>query len=293
MTEPTRPPLRWHGSKWKLSKWIIAQFPAHRVYVEPFGGGGSVLIRKPRAYAEVWNDLDDEVYNFFCVLRDDGARLEELLRLTPFSRRELEAAYGVTDDPIERARRLVVRCFQGFGSNAHSIGMAADSVGRSTGFRANSNKSGTTPAHDWMNYPDALAATRDRLRGVIIENRPAIDVMIQHDAEQTLHYVDPPYVPETRSPSRKAYQCRMYRHELSPDDHVALLSFLKTLAGMVVLSGYPHLMYDAALPGWRRLECAALADGARPRIEVLWINPAAAAGLDRGAPQMDMLAVLA
>lgn len=39
-TAPTRPVLRYHGGKWRIAPWIIAQFPAHRVYVEPFGGGG-------------------------------------------------------------------------------------------------------------------------------------------------------------------------------------------------------------------------------------------------------------
>ncbi len=102
--------------------------------------------------------------------------------------------------------------------------------------------------------------------------------MAQHDGADTLHYIDPPYVPETRSPAnRYDIKHRMYRHELTRDDHAALLDFVRGLSGMVVLSGYPSALYDEALGDWRRVERAALADGARPRTEVLWINPACVA----------------
>jgi DNA adenine methylase len=282
VTAPTRPVLRWHGGKWKLAPWIISFFPAHRVYVEPFGGAASVLLRKERAYGEVYNDLDDEVVGLFRILRDPSAaaELEQLLRLTPFARTEFKESYQPTDDPLERARRLVIRAFMGFGSNAHS---SQEKGHRSTGFRSNSNRSGTTPAQDWANWPDAMRALVERLAGVVIENRDAREVMAQHDGGGTLHYVDPPYLPETRARgNRYDLAWRMYRHELSREDHAALLSFLCELDGMVVLSGYPDPLYDEALLGWARYEREAMADGARPRTEVLWLNPACAAALKVG-----------
>lgn len=255
---PTRPALRWHGGKWLLAPWIISHFPQHRVYVEPFGGAGSVLLRKPRCYAEVYNDLDGEVVNLFRVLRSErAAELVHALRLTPFARAEFEGAYEPADDPVERARRLCIRSFMGFGSNGHA---------QLTGFRANSNRSGTTAAHDWQNYPDALAVVVKRLSGVVIEHRDAADVMRAHDGPETLHYVDPPYLPDTRNPGHD------YNHELTPEQHGDLLETLKSLRGVVVLSGYPSRMYDDALAGWIRVEREALADGARPRREVLWLN---------------------
>lgn len=305
---PTRPVLRWHGGKWRLAPWIIDHFPPHRVYVESFGGAGSVLMRKPRVYAEVYNDLDDVVVNLFRVLRkpEEATRLIELLKLTPFARVEFNDALDVPEDDIERARHLIIRSFMGFGSNAHSSSPvsaktafksytrpdAADAF-RSTGFRANSNKSGTTPAHDWMNYADTLPAIVDRLRGVIIEHRPAVQIMRQHDGEGTLHYVDPPYLAETRSPANKYdLKHRMYRHELSVVDHAELLTFCRTLKGFVVLSGYASDLYDDALSDWRRLTTKALADGARPRIEVLWINPQACAALDQARAQLGLFGLL-
>jgi DNA adenine methylase len=295
MMAPARPVLRWHGGKWKLAPWLMSHFPPHRIYVEPFGGAGSVLLRKPRAYAEVYNDLDDEVVTLFRVLQDPAASraLIKQLHLTPFARREFELSGEAVDEPVERSRRLIVRAFLGFGSNAHAASTVArrngfrtharsTAIGRQTGFRANSNRSGTTPAHDWLGYPASLALVVERLRGVIIEHRDAVRVILQHDGRDTLHYVDPPYLPETRAPANKYdLKYRMYRHELDLDGHVALLDALCNVVGMVALSGYPAPLYDRMLIDWRRVETAAYADGARPRTEVLWLNPACAAALQR------------
>lgn len=275
MTVP-RPVLRWHGGKWLLAPWIIEHFPTHQVYVEPFGGAASVLMRKERSYAEIYNDLDGDVVNLFRVLRSDRAEaLVEAVRLTPFSRTEFAEAYHETADDFERARRLIIRSFMGFGSNGHN---------KLTGFRANSNRSGTTPAHDWVNYPDSLAQVVKRVAGVTIESKDACAVMEQHDAPSTLHYVDPPYVMDTRSDDGADYA-----HEMDDADHRAMLECLKGLEGFVVLSGYPHQIYDDALTGWRRVEKVALADGAKKRIEVLWINPHCAARLDAERAQLSLL----
>lgn len=260
---PNRPVLRWHGGKWILAPWIVSNFPKHRVYVEPFGGAASVLLRKPRAYAEVYNDMDDEVVNLFRVLRSSDAHLlVNSLRFTPFSRSEFNDAYTLSECPIERARRLVIRSFQGFGSDG------ANMANGRTGFRSNSNRSGTTPAHDWISLPPAIELVIERLSGVVIENKDAKAVMAAHDTPETLHYVDPPYLPETRAGKNAG----RYAHELSVQDHLDLLEFLKTLEGSVVLSGYPSALYDQALRDWHRIERKAFADGAKVRTEVLWLN---------------------
>src|SRR5690606_24124691 len=86
------------------------------------------------------------------------------------------------------------------------------------------------------------------LAGVLIENRPAIDIMLAHDSALALHYVDPPYMHDTRV--RGAQKGRYYRHELDDEQHAELLATLNTLQGMVVLSGYPSQLYGEALEGW-------------------------------------------
>lgn len=273
MTALSRPVLRYHGGKWRLAPWIIEHMPEHRIYVEPFGGGGSVLLRKPRAYGEVYNDLDDEVVNVFRVLQDP-ARAEVLrrrLELTPFARAEFRRSYEPAVDAVDAAAKLIIRSFMGFGS-------ASVTREHITGFRANSNRAGTTPAQDWGNWPWQVPAFVDRLRGVVIENKDALAVMSQHDGPGVLHYVDPPYVHSTRSSlaNRNGNIGHYYKHELDDAGHARLLDHLETLAGFVLLSAYPSPLYLARLAHWTRLERDHLADGARRRREVLWLNPAAA-----------------
>lgn len=279
---PSRPVLRYHGGKWMLGPWIVAHLPAHRIYTEAYGGAASVLLRKPRArMVEVYNDLDAEIVNLFRVLRDgaQAAELRRLVTLTPYAREEFALSYEPTADPLEQARRTVVRSFQGFGSDS--------ATGAQTGFRANGNRQNAHPSRDWTNYPAALESFTERLRGVVIENRPALEVIAQHDAPETLHYVDPPYPHDTRS-ANTIRSGKGYRHEMSADNHRALASALHQCEGMVVLSGYGCDLYDRELyPGWHRVERKALADGALDRVEVLWSNNAAHAGLTRSPDLFD------
>jgi len=259
MATPTRPLVRYHGGKWRLAPWIIGHFPKHRVYCEPFGGGGSVLLRKPRAYAEIYNDLDGEMVNLFRVVRDQGDELLRQLSLTPYAREEFAEAYLPTDDPIARDLRTLVKAYQGFGSNG---------IHRPTGFRANSNRSGTTPAHDWANFPAAVPALIERLQGVVIENRDALDCMTAADAPSTLHYVDPPYPKHTRTNAGDDYS-----FEYTDSQHEDLAKFLTGLSGMVVLSGYPTDLYREL--GWKQVQREARGDRASLRTECLWLNPRA------------------
>lgn len=264
----SRPVLRYHGGKFRLAPWIIGHFPPHGVYVEPYGGAGSVLMLKPRSYAEIYNDLWGVVVNVFRVLRDPaGAQeLERLLRLTPFSRAEFESEAGADESAVEQARRAILRSFAGFGS-------ASTNGNYRTGFRASSHRSHTTPAHDWANYPDSIRAFCERLSGVVIEQRPARQIIETHDGPDVLHYVDPPYPVETRNMKRGN---AVYAEDMCTADHEDLARTLQACRGMVLVSTYPSVLYDGLYAGWAREERDALADGAAPRREVLYLNQAAA-----------------
>lgn len=270
----TAPILRYHGAKFRLAEWVMSFFPAHKCYVESFGGAAGVLLQKSRAYAEVYNDLDSEVVNFFSIVREPSSRalLIEALALTPYAREEFELAWEESIDSIERARRLAIRAQMGFGSAGATKGH--------TGFRIDTKREYGTAQQLWAQYPSSIALAGQRLSAVLIENRPAIEVMRQHDGPETLHFVDPPYVRSARvmGPGRS-----YYRHELTDADHIELIGVLRELSGMVVLSGYMTELYRKHLSDWKQYTTEsriASGRGTGLRTEVVWINPACSRALD-------------
>ncbi|MFN8468585.1 MAG: DNA adenine methylase [Caldilineaceae bacterium] len=255
---------RYYGGKWRIAPWIIEQFPPHRIYVELYGGAGSVLLRKPRCYFEVYNDLDGEIVNVFRMLREHGPALVELVRLTPYAREEFEQAYLLADSPLEQARRTLFRMAAGFASGAQ--------LSYSNGFRTSFQRSYTTPADNWRDKPEILEQIVERLRGVCIEHLPALQVIPKYDSPDALYYVDPPYVWSTRN-NRNAGDT--YHYEMSDQDHRLMAAALQHLQGHVIVSGYASPLYDELFAGWRRMEKETHADGGRDRTEVLWIKPGA------------------
>lgn len=269
-----RPLVRYHGGKFVLADWIISHFPAHRIYCEPYGGGGSLLLKKPRAYAEIYNDLDENIVTVFKAARDNGPELIRLIRRTPFSRKFFNETYEKSDALAEQAAKFIYRSFSGFDS------AAITSRRGKTGFRANSNRSGTTPAHDWKNYARHLFAITKRLNGVVIESRDAIELIRSIDSPTTLFYVDPPYFPDTRwNPKTLG----AYKHEMTAAQHEQLCEVLLSLKGFVVLSGYENNLYAEKLFTWAKSNRQALKSsnvGGVLATETLWINPACTKALE-------------
>jgi DNA adenine methylase len=251
----TRPALRYHGGKWRLAPWIIQYFPKHMVYIEPFAGAASVLLRKERSFCEVYNDKDDDIVNVFLQLRNNGQELKKLLYQTPFARSEFKLAHQNTDDPIERARRIIVRSFMGIGTDAIRR--------QSNGFRADSNRNCSA---DWTSYIDALDVLVERMQGVIIENRDYEQIIKSHDSTDALFYVDPPYVLSTRTSNHG------YSFEMTDADHRDLAETLNSVKGKVVLSGYASELYDELYKDWHRVVRQHWAFFAKNTVEVLWMN---------------------
>lgn len=252
-----RPALRYFGGKWRLAPWIIEHFPGHTTYVEPFGGGASVLLRKPPAPIEVYNDLAGTVVNFFRVLRERPSDLIRQLTLTPFAVDEYHACQEPTSNDVERARRFFVRSWGGH------IGTQGDE--RNRGWRRTPDRD---VAGQMRNAALELENVARRLANVAIDSIDWRRCLTAYDRSTTLFYVDPPYLPKSR---RRSSPSDGYGSlEMQAAEHRELLLALNTIQGAVVLSGYPSGLYEEHLAGWERHERKNTKS-----IEVLWIKKAA------------------
>ncbi len=263
----TRAALRYYGGKWRLADRIIGQLPRHRAYVEPFGGAMSVLLQKPPSAIEVYNDRDNEVTNFFEVLREQPEKLIPRIALTPFSRAEIDKAclpQTGRESAVERARRLYVRAWQ----SIHGAPAAGQ-----MGWRYEVASFGGTRNIDvWNTAPDHLWPVVDRLRGVQIECDDWLNVVHRYDHPETLFYVDPPYPESTRG---ERWGKTAYKHELTDPQHAGLAMALHTIAGMVVLSGYDCPLYADLYGDWHKVTIPTTNQASKEATESLWISPAA------------------
>lgn len=238
-------PIFWYGGKYYQAKDIIELFPPHITYVEVFGGAAHVLFKKPPSLVEVYNDINGDIVNFFRVLRtpQKAEQLMMLLQLTPYSRGECltcrSTLHDASVDDVERARRWFVSLTQSFG-------------GTFTGWSYSKKESygGMSAAvYKWLGriHRDLPAAV-ERLRTVQIENLDFRDIIPRYDSKDTLFYLDPPYIPDTRK------KRRVYDYEMSLDDHRDLVNILLNIKGKAVLSGYDHVLYTPLLEnGWEKV----------------------------------------
>jgi len=206
---------------------ILRYFPDHRRYVEPFGGSAALLLNKPQSHLEVYNDLDDDdVVQFFRVLRDRREELVEFLNAVPYARSLYdewsEAFYDGyrPDDPVKRAGRWLFLRYSQFNG----------AVERRNGFKTGGKRN---EARSFRWSIDDLQPVAERFGEVTIECEPYQDVLARYDHPDTLFYLDPPYRDTTRS----------YYGVGEDVDHGGLVDRLATLEGEWIVS------YDEFPPG--------------------------------------------
>lgn len=251
--------MKYPGSKWSIAKWIISHFPDHHSYLEPFFGSGAVLFNKPRSNIETVNDLDGNVVNLFEWIKKDPERLAHEIYYTPYARQLYDDAFElVPEDSFKKAVNFYI-CMNmghGFRTNGKKVGWKNDVQGRERAYAS----------LDWCNIPDRILQAAERLRGVQIENRPAVEVIERFNSKNVLIYLDPPYMPETRR--GKQYMYEMYDKK----SHIELLEVAKRHKGQVLISGYDSEIYNDMLKSWNREEITCYSQANSKKREILWMN---------------------
>lgn len=117
----------------------------------------------------------------------------------------------------------------------------------------------------WCNLPEKIVQAAERLRGVQIECRPAVEVMERFNYTNVLVYLDPPYVFSTR-------HGKQYKYELDDKGQIKLLDVALAHKGPLLISGYDNELYNDRLAGWHREETVCYSQVCSKKREILWMN---------------------
>ena len=256
--------FRYPGSKWGLVGWIIAHFPLEyekMVYLEPFAGSGAVFFNKNPGAVETVNDLDSDIVNLFRVLRDRPDELKRALELTPYSREEYDLAFEPTEDPLEKARRYMVKTTQAIGAKLNS----------KCGWRNHKQMKIGGTACKWNGITETIDEAAARLKGsttnlVQIEHMDALRLIERYNTPDALIYIDPPYVRSSRKSGA------LYRFEMDDRQHVQLLEIITKSRAKIILSGYQNELYDRYLKGWKTDSTMSQTTSTEMALETIWMN---------------------
>lgn len=209
-----KPIIRLIGSKYRMAPFIYRKFPPHSIYVEPYGGGGNFLLRKPKSPVEIFNDRDPEIIGTLRTLQADPRALRDRLQGTPYE----TPLFG--SDQVERAAAFIHQQVSGYsGINARALQVVT---------------SGKEEV--WSRWHRRVLPAHERLKDVVLTNLDALDVItLYHKVSEALIYCDPPYLGSAH----------LYRERTNPH---ALLALLRQSRAKVVLSG--NEQFARHLPGW-------------------------------------------
>jgi DNA adenine methylase len=263
-------PINWFGGKYYMANDIINLIPEHEIYVEVFGGAGHILFKKHPSKVEVYNDIDSGLYLFFKTIRDKNKvnQLKEKLDLTPYSREEFyncRDTWRAEQDEIEKVRKWYVTCMQSFSTGFNTWS-----------YRTKSRRGMSMSVSAWLgNIEENLPNAVERLKLVQVENIDFRKIISKYDKKDTLFYLDPPYIHDTR---KMTYT---YAHEIQEQDHKELVDILLNIKGKAILSGYEHPIYNKLIENdWRKISLGefdkrsikAINKSREKGEEILWLN---------------------
>lgn len=260
------PPLKWPGGKQPLASIIQRLAGTHQHRVILFGGGlGEFWSWPHEGVSEVVNDVDCWLQDLWSVIRDPTlfSVFQRCVNGVPFGRSEWEwardyVASGRTGDRVTDALAYFVLIRQSFAGMKKQFTALTKS-------RTRRGMNGEVSA--WLSCVEDLPAAHERMKRVVVECLPAVELIRREDGPHTLFYADPPYYGIDG----------LYEHGMTPAQHVDLLGALLDCKGRVLLSGYRCPLYDDALTTWRRVDVEVGEQISRDttrgkRTESLWMN---------------------
>jgi DNA adenine methylase len=254
-------PITFPGSKWRLSHWLLPLFPPHERYFEGFGGGGGLLLNKPKSTVEVWNELDPAKYLLLKVIKEDGSYLQDRLLGVDYS-----------DEVLQNWRRYEPH-------TEVEVAMKTMICNRQTAFRSGwtfRKKRSGQHGSGWDGAIADIPRMQQRLADVQLLNQDALTILADYSSPDTFCYLDPPYLFSSRDGKDK-----LFTHDLGEDAaHVTMAEVANASAAKIIISHYDCELYDELYNGWKKVtkEVYVFASIKRQkRVECLWINEAAQA----------------
>jgi len=243
----------------KLLKYV----PLHRIYVEVFGGGASLLFAKDPAPVEVYNDIDEGLVNFFRVLRDPEkfGKFYARVVLSPYSKTEYrDGTWQGCEDDIERAYRWFVAVRMSLN----------ESLRKECSNVTKLHKGMAEAVPKLLSVLEELPAIYERFMRVQIECLDFRKVIPKYDTEATFFYLDLP----------------LYNYEMAIEDHMDLVKILLNIKGMAMISGYQNNIYqELEKNGWLRKDFEVVRKV--PQIESIWLNPQAISKLEENSKELE------
>lgn len=268
--------LKWWGGKNYLAKEFIKRFPPHITYVEAFAGSCSCLFEKSYDdVAEIINDIDGDLMNFWRVLQDEllFKAFKRRVEAVAFSQQEwidsckkLDEQYGdgIHWCTLDRAMAFFIKYRQSREGKGQSFAtLTKNRLRRGVNEQASA----------WISSIDGLEDAYLRLRNVVILNDDAVKIIKQLDSPNTFFMLDPPYIHNSRVTTKD------YKYEMTDEHHIRLLLQLSMICGKFMLCGYHNKIYDdfAQTNKWHveefQTKCKVGSSTTKPpRTEVIWMN---------------------
>lgn len=264
-----RPPIKTHGGKYYLCPWVIEHFPENYTdltYCEVCCGGSSVLLNKEPSTQEVINDIDRGVISIFKALRDEPKELITRLKKIKYTELVFNRAVNKSQEPFED---YIDQAINEYILRRMSRG------GMKKAFAWSERKRGGKPGdvNAWETMLKQLPKIAQRVKDVKILNVKFLEVLKIWDETDVLVYIDPPYLPATRSKG----STEVYDNEMSVQDHLDLLTAVKNSRSKVIISGYASSLYNKHLKGWKTVKKEIVNHSSQAKVkerrfEVLWMN---------------------